>query len=280
MCLAIYKPAGVSIPKEHLEQGFENNSDGAGLCFPYNRRVEILKGFFAFESFYKTYLDVQAYPLLVHFRLRTSGNKDEVNCHPWRIDDKHAMIHNGVLDHPSTATRSDTGCFTEDILKPLWAQNRQWWRTRASRRVMEMAIGRTNKIAVLDHKGHCVIWGEAEGEWKDGVWYSNSSYDYRGYYGAAWSNEDWQHWSRRTTVKVKSLPLLLTADERQDCQPDEVAAESDLNELIDGQLGDGVSTSLANEIAYFRDQGMSDDEIAEHYGLKLDDNPRNGVYAG
>jgi len=41
---------------------------------------------------------------------------------------------------------------------------------------MEGAIGKNNKVVILDYKGDFVIFNEQEGVWENGVWFSNETF--------------------------------------------------------------------------------------------------------
>ena len=55
MCIAIYKPENVEIPKETLETCFENNPDGAGYMFAEDKKLHVRKGFFDMDKFWNSY---------------------------------------------------------------------------------------------------------------------------------------------------------------------------------------------------------------------------------
>ena len=50
MCLAIYAPAGSDIPEKNLKNGFDNNSDGAGMAWATDGQLHVRKGMFKFEE--------------------------------------------------------------------------------------------------------------------------------------------------------------------------------------------------------------------------------------
>lgn len=183
MCIAIYKPAKVVLTKNLLKTCFNNNPHGAGFAFPNkdNRKVIIEKGFFKFREFWMRYRVVAKLkrPMLIHFRVATSGKIDKDNCHPWRIDLKHALVHNGVLQHRlglESNECSDTGQFVEYILKPTFEKNQKVWRLDQYKWMIEHSIGGGNKLAILDHKGRIVIFNEEKGEWHNDAWFSNQTY--------------------------------------------------------------------------------------------------------
>lgn len=176
MCLAILKPAGKIVSKEHLSNGYDRNSDGAGFAYAENGEVVIQKGFFKFEEFYAAYQPHENKQCLIHFRIRTAGQTDAVNCHPWRINPKMALIHNGMLPIREDAGLSDTGIFTNRVISPIVDANPDIIFTNGFKWLIESAIGSNNKVVILNSAGGYVIFNEKSGSWDDGVWYSNCSY--------------------------------------------------------------------------------------------------------
>jgi predicted glutamine amidotransferase len=136
---------------------------------------------FAFEDFWQTLNKIQTEiktPMLVHFRIRSAGHVDEQNCHPFYIDEKHALSHNGTLhdfNNPKSPV-SDTILFTHNILKPLFDEYPNFYKTKFGRYLIEETIGSYNKITILNNLGEIVIFNESAGEWSGEVWYSNKSY--------------------------------------------------------------------------------------------------------
>ena len=111
MCIAIHKPTNKVISRSTLENCFNSNPDGAGLAYRNNieDKITIEKGFFSFEDFYSFYKGLdKSLEMLIHFRIGTSGKLNKNNCHPFLVNGKDALIHNGVLNHfPYTKKRSD-----------------------------------------------------------------------------------------------------------------------------------------------------------------------------
>lgn len=214
MCIAIFKPEGVKIEKEVLENCFINNDDGAGYAVMLKRGMKVKKGFFEFDRFYQSFschMDCQA---IIHFRIATHGTIEETSCHPFVIDKKVAVCHNGILsnmpgvyseyigssrfkkDLTPVDLRSDTQIFCDDILTPLIKEHPGFWRTGSGKRLIELAIGPSNKLIMLDSMGNAVIFNEDKGVWDDDCWFSNTSY----MTAAVSMYEGW--WAKRNEVKT------------------------------------------------------------------------------
>ena len=182
MCIAICKPKDVIIKKRVLKTCFENNPHGAGMAYPSKdgSKVIIDKGYFHFRAFWKKFQAVQENkPMLIHFRVATSGVIDKTNCHPWRINAQHALIHNGNVASKiglDSDEFSDTGLFVQHLLKPAFSKNTEFWKTEGWKWTIERAIGDSNKIAIIDNNGIIKIFNEEKGEKEHGVWFSNDTY--------------------------------------------------------------------------------------------------------
>lgn len=181
MCIAIAKPKGVKIPKRVLKACFLNNPDGAGFAYPENGKVKIIKGLFSFRSFWREYreIDPESKSVLIHFRVATSGKIDSFNCHPWRINETHAFIHNGNLASRlgvSSEDVFDTGIFAGKVLTPIFNLSNELWKTDGFLWMMEEAIGSGNKLAIINSDGEFQIFNSILGEREHGSWFSNKTY--------------------------------------------------------------------------------------------------------
>lgn len=177
MCLAIVQPVGSTIPIPHLHQGWLHNPDGAGYAFVKDDEVVVKKGYSKLKEFLKDYTadvrDNEGSAFLLHFRIRTMGDKSDENTHPFIIPDG-AMIHNGSLTGTGVKYNegpSDTAAFASKFGAHLnydfvYNKNKE----------LGSAIGNYNKLAMLYKTNRYVIVNEEEGVWQDRVWYSNGSY--------------------------------------------------------------------------------------------------------
>lgn len=190
MCIAIFKAPGKTLSKEILQRCFERNPHGAGFAFAKNRKLRMAKGFFKFENFWKNFNENQeGNAAIVHFRFASAGVIDKRNCHPWRIDDNHAMIHNGTLwdfifenneeeedKNPNPMNLSDTGMFNHHVLRPMFRDFKGFHRTRYGNYLLQKAMDNRSKMIILNNEGKATIIREEAGEWFEGCWYSNDGY--------------------------------------------------------------------------------------------------------
>jgi hypothetical protein len=171
MCLAIYKPAKKIISKELLAQAYKDNPHGAGYMYVSDNKVQVKKGFFNFDRFYKSYKKHEHKLCVIHFRIATSGQNDKVNCHPHKVSLGMYFVHNGILSEytQEKSNQSDTIHFSIECLRQL---PDDFCSNRIILNLLEEHIG-YNKLIILDNKENVTIVNEDLGLWKNGVWYSN-----------------------------------------------------------------------------------------------------------
>lgn len=181
MCLALCSPVGVVVPKENLEEAFKSNDDGAGFAYAENDQLHIEKGFMTFDSFYEAYKPHEEKAAIVHFRIKTHGDVDQDNTHPFQVGKHLAFIHNGVIsrvNRDEDKSKSDTYWFNQKLLVPIYKKDSRFIFKDHFKELIQEYIG-GSKLVFLNNKGHHTIVNEKAGHWKDGVWYSNHSYEPR-----------------------------------------------------------------------------------------------------
>ena len=184
MCIAILKTKDGNITDEQLLNCFDNNPDGAGIAYTKDNKIFIVKGIFDAKQFVEEYHKAVAEAdgaMLVHCRIGTSGFKDYTNCHPHVISDECVMIHNGILsiDVPKDSKVSDTVLYVEQYLKPL---PKDFMLNDGIMSLITDHIGAGNKFVFLNNHGDFSIANEKAGHWKNGVWFSNYSYEAYSFY--------------------------------------------------------------------------------------------------
>jgi len=187
MCIAIYKSADKEISKETLQECWDHNPDGAGYMYNVNGHLKVKKGYFKFEDFWKSYTNsCQGKKAVLHFRIKTHGEINKENCHPFNINDNLAFVHNGIIgavETKSDKTKSDTWHFNDHILKPLINKYSDILEADSFQLMIGDFVG-SSKLVFLDNQDNVKIFNEDKGTWDDGVWYSNTSYKPRQTYVA------------------------------------------------------------------------------------------------
>ena len=206
MCIIVAKKKGLELPtKEILKNCFNYNSDGAGIMFNDGKQVFIEKGFMDFNSFYSRLealdkeFNLVNSDLALHFRISTSGNVDQGNCHPYPISTETSqlrnlslvtdigMAHNGVIRKHIPETRSilnDTQTFIKNFVYNMYSSNKEFLTVGANIKALEEEAG--SKLCFIT-KDNMYIIGKFIEE-TNGILYSNDtylSYDY------GWGYEDY-----------------------------------------------------------------------------------------
>lgn len=177
MCLAIVQPVGSFIPIPHLQQGWVHNPDGAGYAFTRDGKVVVKKGYGKLKTFMEDYhkdvRDNEESAFLVHFRIRTYGDKGDGNTHPFIIPNG-AMIHNGSFT--GTGAKGNEGASDTAAFANKFGQHLSYDFVYNKAKQLGDAISSYNKLALLYNDNRYVIVNEDQGVWDDKVWYSNGSY--------------------------------------------------------------------------------------------------------
>jgi len=183
MCLAIFQTAGNSIPEDYLRTGFESNPHGAGYMYFDNDNILCIEKCMDFEEFIESYeknwLQYGGVsPFAIHFRWATHGTRDISNVHPFAMNDNVAVMHNGILDcHIDDTAMSDTASFVKNYLAALptnWYDNDYLFDMVEQYCEGSKLIVFSNEV---DAEYPAYILNESSGHWKNGVWYSNGSYE-------------------------------------------------------------------------------------------------------
>ena len=203
MCIAISKPEGFTIDEETINNCWEANSDGGGFMYAKDETLFIVKGLMTLKEFKDAYEIVGELPAVLHFRIKTHGKQDRDNTHPFRISDKLAVVHNGIISniYCGDKDRSDTWHFTEHILKPMSEADGKFYHRPVNQELIRGYIN-SSKLVFLNNRGEATIINADKGEWKDGLWFSNSSYKKREvvvYQGR--SDHNYAGWYNRDDVR-------------------------------------------------------------------------------
>ena len=173
MCIIIYKPENQTVPKDILEESWFNNPDGGGFMYPDGNKLIIKKPYFDFDQFYNDYIKYENYPVVIHFRISTSGRNDKLNTHPHRINPKLGFVHNGIFSGLGNKHYSDTVELTRKLQtfpKSFWAdKNYQFF-------LDNYFIQNHSKGILMNNSGKIYIINEKAGTWDKGIWYSNTTY--------------------------------------------------------------------------------------------------------
>jgi len=198
MCIIAIKKAGISLPEEKtLKTMFENKPDGAGFMYAYQGVVKIEKGFMTYGDFKSAIeqlslkFDIATLPMVMHFRIATSGNVDRGTTHPFPVSAKRkilrktiyttnlAIAHNGIIPITAPKNMSDTMEYTAKKLTAYQKVQADFYQHECYLKHIEKEIH--SKMVFLDGAGQLAMIGEFVTE-QDGMVYSNTSYMKRSYF--------------------------------------------------------------------------------------------------
>lgn len=184
MCLLVnqsqFSPA---LSDEWLADFYSHNEDGVGVMYSENGIIIIEKALpkdaETFIGFYRKHIEGRECSF--HLRMKTHGNIDLENCHPYEVlsRKKHGvdlwMMHNGILStgNAKDATKSDTWHYIRDYLRPMLAGNPQFYKHPSFAEIIGKHIGTSNKFVFMDHDGFRVTINESDGVYWGGLWLSN-----------------------------------------------------------------------------------------------------------
>ncbi len=183
MCIAIVQPANQRLTEAEAKASWDSNSHGAGVAYIDSGKIKLEKVLDNFQQFWQMYNRIcdefGSKKMLVHFRIKTHGAQTLDNTHPFLIDDRHALIHNGIITAITSKTsneRSDTRAFVEEVLMKL---PEGWFDNAAIPDLLASYIGTGSKVAIL-RADETVLYlnGSLGGAHigRDGFWFSNNSY--------------------------------------------------------------------------------------------------------
>lgn len=196
MCVIVLKSEDKQFNKQDLKDCFKSNRNGAGFAYPSDGRVEIEKGFFNFKELWKALLPLENKPVMLHFRLATSGLTDDENCHPFEVASTVAMAHNGVLSQFEFdgEHRSDTAVLVEEVLRPVFDRWPKFYRTDEGKNWLEYLAPDWNKLAFINARGDFYKTNTSAWHNRKGLSYSNLTWLHKQYqvaspyFSQAWVN--------------------------------------------------------------------------------------------
>lgn len=183
MCIIVYKPQNEEVTLKTLKTCWEKNSDGGGIMYVEDGKLQIRKTMF-FKEFVKLFRDIKEKKnkdIVFHFRIGTSGAMDLRNVHPFYVHDDLAFCHNGILNInvPKKSKISDTKIFNNEILKTLPKNLLEY---KGIVDLITEYLDNKNKLCFMDSSGKTTILNEELGIWDRGIWYSNYGYkNYKNY---------------------------------------------------------------------------------------------------
>jgi len=179
MCLIIHRPADAETLEDFWLRDFRaKNGDGYGFMYVEGGTLRVVKELGTTEEFIARWRALEGREMFVHLRMRTHGDIDLENCHPYPVilgERPVWLMHNGVMSHgnPVDNTKSDTWHFIKYVLRPMLLLDPEALFDAGYQAMLRALVG-TNRITILNHDGRSVTIGRQAGlEWR-GHWMSNT----------------------------------------------------------------------------------------------------------
>lgn len=179
MCILIHQPKDYCFTAEHLADFYGRNPDGFGAIVNHadERGVVVYKIVGTLKEIEDLYFNsVACYEAIIHFRMKTHGDIDMDNCHPYQVTDGLWMAHNGILSSGNSKDpkKSDTWHYINDFIKPMLETTPSALENPYIRGYIGVHIGASNKFGFMDNSGQVFIINKHSGVEYDGVWFSNT----------------------------------------------------------------------------------------------------------
>lgn len=229
MCIAILNKSSM-LEESVFENSFDNNPDGCGMAYVIHGKVHVIHNLTSWKTLYEEYQQVRPltkHPIMIHFRIGTSGAKDERNLHPFMVTKDLALIHNGMVSYsPIDKERSDTWHFVEFLKTLKNPHNLLYSQSVESQMIGAVTTG--SKLCFLHKDGSYNIINEKAGSWMDDTWYSNKTYEactYSRFYDTGWDYRS--AWKTKDTA----LDLGYTFEDLKDW-PSQIASEDNIYDVL------------------------------------------------
>jgi hypothetical protein len=182
MCLIINKPANFNFNDAWLKDFFSYNQDGFGIMYAEDSVLHIVKKVpKSDKEFLKEMKKIEAKEAVIHLRMRTHGEINEANTHPYPVLNRveHGidlwMVHNGVLsaaakDKPHM---SDTWHYIRDTIKPMLSLHPELLHLPSFQELIAEHIG-NNRLVFMDNHGTVTTINNKQGLMFQGCWLSNT----------------------------------------------------------------------------------------------------------
>lgn len=184
MCLLITQTtSSPALSDEWLADFYSYNSDGVGVMYEQAGSLIVEKILPTdaedFVNFYRKH--IQGKNCAFHLRMRTHGDTDLTNCHPYEVlnQQEHGrdlwLMHNGILStgNASDTSKSDTWHYIRDYLRPMLSGSPDFAFTPEFRSLIGSHIGSGNKFVLMDNLGNMSVVNQKAGVYWAGLWLSN-----------------------------------------------------------------------------------------------------------
>lgn len=271
---------GVKMPNEAtISKMWEKNPDGAGFMYTVKKRVYIEKGFMNLKELLNALAGLEKrikkldenltdISVVMHFRITTHGGTSPQNTHPFpitpdqtlltslEISSNVAFAHNGIIDSVSAyGALSDTQVYSQDILSPLYAYDKKFYKNTHMQELMENTIN-GSRLVFLDRDGDLTYVGK----WHelDGIKYSNlnhtytPSYNYRSYAGQTNYLGGWVNYDSAYNPMDKKEKLTLINRKYEECDACVIEKYSEEIDVVALPVGAIIANYYAFDLNYMK----------------------------
>jgi len=178
MCLLIHQPAPTVFSDAFLADVYASNSDGLGIMYADGGELVVAKSLPAssleFVRFYRDHAEGRE--CVIHARMKTHGDIDLDNCHPYSVTARVALAHNGILSTGNAwdKSKSDTWHFVRNVIGPALEAREHLLVDQAWLSFVGDLIGSGNKFGIMSADGTVAIINRASGVEFEGAWLSNT----------------------------------------------------------------------------------------------------------
>ena len=185
MCLITYATAAKTIQLLNNEQFFNsvltNNGDGVGVMYASSKRLTISRFLTSTPS--QTLRDLlaampkdMATMVGIHWRMRTHGEINLSQCHPYTVTPTIALMHNGILSQGNATddTKSDTWHYINSVIRPALLADAELYNSQLFTEFLGKDIGANNRFLIMRADGKTHLINKSTGIENDGVWFSNT----------------------------------------------------------------------------------------------------------
>ena len=195
MCLIIVTRTPSAFTREHLEDFYQHNQDGVGvmyrpradnhaalvvekLLFGHDTtETQAVDQLVEFWTRHAALAEAEGVEFAAHFRMRTHGDIDELNCHPYHVAGDVWLMHNGVLSHGNHAdkSKSDTWHYARKLAALAERHGREILANPSLHEIIEGDIGANNRFVLVgpDWDSMAVL-NRRTGVEFNGAWLSNT----------------------------------------------------------------------------------------------------------
>ena len=171
MCVIVFKPEKKKVAPDVLKKCYQANTHGCGCYATNGSEFHIVKQK-EYDDFIKEVekFNTPEWTTVFHFRISTSGGVNVENIHPFQIKDDMYLFHNGIISklNGKSQTKCDTWLLADALGKMKYDISL----------IEKLIEPYTNDKFVIISKEKYSIINEEVGSWKDGIWFSNTSWDY------------------------------------------------------------------------------------------------------